>query len=117
MAGWTPAGKTGTSQDFRDAWFVGYTGHLITGVWIGNDDSSAMNKATGSGLPVDIWARFMKTAHQGVPAAGVPVGDLLSRSTPDLRGMPPPVTPAALTRPNRGNELDFWSIDRLFGRR
>ena len=39
LPGWPAAGKTGTSQDFRDAWFIGYTGHLVTGVWLGNDDS------------------------------------------------------------------------------
>ena len=73
MPGYMPAGKTGTSQDFRDAWFVGYTGHLVTGVWIGNDDNSPMNKATGGGLPVDIWARFMKDAHKGLPILAPPV--------------------------------------------
>src|SRR6185312_12870182 len=59
LAGWAAAGKTGTSQDFRDAWFVGYTGHLVTGVWLGNDDSSPTHKTTGGGLPVEIWSRFM----------------------------------------------------------
>ena len=44
LAGWPAAGKTGTSQDFRDAWFIGYTGHLVTGVWLGNDDSSPTKK-------------------------------------------------------------------------
>src|SRR5262245_56265056 len=72
LPGWQAAGKTGTSQDFRDAWFVGYTAHLITGVWIGNDDSSPTRKATGGGLPVDIWSRVMKVAHQGVPVAVLP---------------------------------------------
>jgi penicillin-binding protein 1A len=71
LGGIPAAGKTGTSQDFRDAWFVGYTGHLVTGVWLGNDDSSA-TKATGGGLPVEIWSRFMKTAHQGLPVADLP---------------------------------------------
>src|SRR5262249_42189926 len=52
LPGWAAAGKTGTSQDFRDAWFVGYTAHLVAGVWLGNDDSSPTKKATGSGLPV-----------------------------------------------------------------
>ncbi|MEA2988697.1 MAG: penicillin-binding protein, partial [Alphaproteobacteria bacterium] len=52
LPGWPAAGKTGTSQDFRDAWFVGYTAHLVTGVWLGNDDSSPTRKATGGGLPV-----------------------------------------------------------------
>ena len=56
LAGWPAAGKTGTSQDFRDAWFIGYTGHLVTGVWLGNDDSSPTKKSTGSGLPVEIWS-------------------------------------------------------------
>ena len=66
LPGWPAAGKTGTSQDFRDAWFVGYTGHLVTGVWLGNDDNSPTRKTTGGGMPVDIWTRIMKPAHQGV---------------------------------------------------
>src|SRR5229473_828268 len=72
LPGWPAAGKTGTSQDFRDAWFVGYTSHLVAGVWLGNDDSSPTRKATGGGLPVEIWSRVMRSAHQGVPVAGLP---------------------------------------------
>src|SRR6187399_89933 len=72
IPGWTAAGKTGTSQDFRDAWFIGYTANLVTGVWLGNDDNSPTKKATGGGLPVDVWTRFMRTAHQGVPVASLP---------------------------------------------
>src|SRR6187399_3060317 len=72
IPGWTAAGKTGTSQDFRDAWFIGYTANLVTGVWLGNDDNSPTKKATGGGLPVDVWTRFMRTAHQGVPVAALP---------------------------------------------
>ena len=56
LPGWPAAGKTGTSQDFRDAWFIGYTGHLVAGVWLGNDDSSPTKKTTGGGLPVEIWS-------------------------------------------------------------
>jgi penicillin-binding protein 1A len=67
IPGWPAAGKTGTSQDFRDAWFVGYTGHLVTGVWLGNDDNSPTRKTTGGGLPVEVWTRFMRVAHQNVP--------------------------------------------------
>ena len=74
LPGWQAAGKTGTSQDWRDAWFVGYTSHLVTGVWLGNDDNSPTQKASGGNLPVEIWSRFMKTAHQGVPVAGLPSG-------------------------------------------
>ncbi len=47
LPGWPAAGKTGTSQDFRDAWFIGYTSRLVTGVWLGNDDSSADEKGVG----------------------------------------------------------------------
>ena len=72
LPGWPAAGKTGTSQDFRDAWFIGYTGHLVAGVWLGNDDNSPTRKTTGGGLPVEIWSRFMKAAHQGVPVVGLP---------------------------------------------
>jgi penicillin-binding protein 1A len=72
IPGWVAAGKTGTSQDFRDAWFIGYTANLVTGVWLGNDDNSPTRKATGGGLPVEVWTRFMKAAHQGVPVAGLP---------------------------------------------
>ena len=56
------AGKTGTSQDFRDAWFVGYAGNIVTAVWVGNDDNRPMNKVTGSSIPADIWKRFMAGA-------------------------------------------------------
>ena len=72
IPGWMAAGKTGTSQDFRDAWFIGYTANLVTGVWLGNDDNSPTKKATGGGLPVEVWTRFMKAAHQGVPVAALP---------------------------------------------
>src|SRR5881227_1579495 len=72
IPGWMAAGKTGTSQDFRDAWFIGYTANLLTGVWLGNDDNLPTRKATGGGLPVEVWTRFMRAAHQGVPAASLP---------------------------------------------
>jgi penicillin-binding protein 1A len=64
IPGWDAAGKTGTSQDFRDAWFIGYTGNLVAGVWLGNDDSSATKRVSGSNLPVDVWSRFMRAALQ-----------------------------------------------------
>jgi penicillin-binding protein 1A len=74
LPGWQAAGKTGTSQDFRDAWFVGYTSYLIAGVWLGNDDNSPTKKVSGGNLPVEIWSRFMKSAHIGVPPAPLPLG-------------------------------------------
>jgi len=62
------AGKSGTSQDFRDAWFVGYTPNYIAGVWVGNDDGAGMKGITGGGLPAQVWRDVMVAAHQGVPA-------------------------------------------------
>ncbi len=74
LPGWQAAGKTGTSQEWRDAWFVGYTSYLVAAVWLGNDNSSPTRKVSGGNLPVEIWSRFMKAAHQGVPVAGLPLG-------------------------------------------
>jgi penicillin-binding protein 1A len=123
LPGWQTAGKTGTSQDFRDAWFIGYTGHLVTGVWLGNDDSSPTRRATGSGMPVDIWARFMRTAHHGVAVVALP-----GQSRPSLASIvqqalsaPPPANVQPSAGPQRtqqsGGGIDGWLIDRLFGRR
>ncbi len=74
VPGWQAAGKTGTSQEFRDAWFIGYTSHLVAGVWLGNDDNSPTKKASGGNLPVEIWSRFMRGAHYGVPPQPLPGG-------------------------------------------
>jgi penicillin-binding protein 1A len=147
LAGWPAAGKTGTSQDFRDAWFVGYTTHLITGIWIGNDDSSPTRKATGGGLPAEIWSRVMKVAHQGIAVAALPGTGMTfatssmpqPASVPGL-AFPPPVTNAPVAAsptptggpvppvpiggrappqqpPASSNGIDGWLVDRLFGRR
>ena len=56
------AGKTGTSQNHRDAWFVGFTEPLVAGVWVGNDDEKPMNAVTGGELPARIWRNFMMAA-------------------------------------------------------
>jgi penicillin-binding protein 1A len=69
---WPSAGKTGTSQKSRDAWFIGYTANLTTGVWFGNDDGSPMKKVTGGALPALAWHEFMVAAHEGVPVAQLP---------------------------------------------
>lgn len=70
--GWPAAGKTGTSQNFRDAWFIGYTSNLTTGVWFGNDDGKPTKKITGGSLPAIAWKDFMVAAHKGVPVASLP---------------------------------------------
>ena len=131
LPGWPAAGKTGTSQDFRDAWFIGYTAHLVTGVWLGNDDGTPTKKVTGGGLPVDIWSRFMRGAHQGVPVAalpGPPAGGMMAglfgnnspapvSTTDGMAPVPPaPIRSAGNTPNARGASLDGWLLDNLFGR-
>ena len=64
------AAKTGTSQNHKDAWFVGFTPDWIAGVWVGNDDGRPMNQVTGGELPALIWRRFMVEAHEGLPVRG-----------------------------------------------
>jgi len=60
------AGKTGTTNSYRDAWFVGYTGNFVCGVWYGNDDYSPLNRMTGGSLPAQTWHEIMAYAHQGI---------------------------------------------------
>jgi penicillin-binding protein 1A len=126
LPGWPAAGKTGTSQDFRDAWFIGYTGHLVAGVWVGNDDSSPTKKATGGSLPVEIWSRFMRAAHQGVAVAALPglaAAPSFASAVSPVPSVPidgqvgsqlggPAVKPQPIDR-----SIDGWFLDRLFGRR
>jgi len=66
------AGKTGTSQEFRDAWFVGFSADLVCGVWVGNDDNAPMDHATGGMLPARIFKTFMEGAEQGLPPRPLP---------------------------------------------
>ena len=82
------AGKTGTSGDYRDAWFMGYTKHLVTGVWIGNDDGAPMKKVTGGSLPAKVWRAYMASASQGNSASNLPFEDLV---------VPPAIAPQGLT--------------------
>lgn len=69
LPGWQAAGKTGTTQNSRDALFVGFTSNLTTGVWFGNDDGKPMKKVTGGGLPARAWQEFMIAAHKGLSPA------------------------------------------------
>ena len=66
------AGKTGTTNAYRDAWFVGFTGNYVCGVWVGNDDYAPTRKMTGGSLPAMIWHDIMAYAHQGVELKNIP---------------------------------------------
>ena len=90
------AAKTGTSQGFRDAWFVGYTAELTTGVWVGNDDGTAMNRVVGGSLPADIWREVMLAAHEGRQPAPMP--GVVTASVPQ---------PPAAAHPQEGIGDDF----------
>jgi len=72
LPGRPSAGKTGTSQDFRDAWFVGFTADLVVGIWVGNDDGKPMKKVTGGSLPATIWHDFMIRTQKDIRVADLP---------------------------------------------
>jgi penicillin-binding protein 1A len=95
--------------------------YLHSGIWLGNDDSSPTRKATGGGLPVEIWSRFMKPAHQGVPVAALPELDTGGFSIATILsqgGAPvPPAPVGASSRADRNTGIDNWLLDRLFGGR
>jgi penicillin-binding protein 1A len=125
LPGWPAAGKTGTSQDFRDAWFVGYTAHLVTGVWLGNDDGAPTKKVTGGSLPVEIWSRFMRGAHKSVPVAALPgeqpgglMSGLFGGNAPARQtdGMAPMQAANNAPTAHDGASLDGWLLNNLFGR-
>lgn len=81
------AGKTGTTSDYRDAWFVGYTGGFVTAVWVGKDDNTPMRRVTGGGAPAEIWKTFMGSALPRLKAQAIPGGTI----------EPPPPEPDAIS--------------------
>jgi hypothetical protein len=75
LPGRQAAGKTGTTQAARDAWFVGFTADYVTGVWMGYDDNTPLTGVTGGGLPAEIWQEVMVRIHEGVPPRPLPMID------------------------------------------
>jgi penicillin-binding protein 1A len=124
LPGWQAAGKTGTSQDFRDAWFIGYTSRLVAGVWLGNDDNTPTKHAVGGGVPVEIWSRFMRSAlsrEAPAPLPGLSEPGWFGAPFAAPLGAPAPAPPAPVAeppsaRPDSGGGLDSWLLDKLFGR-
>ena len=114
LPGYDLAGKTGTTSDFRDAWFMGYTGGFVTAVWIGRDDNTPMHaRITGGTIPADIWRAFMVQALprlkvQPIPTGpsaapgvvyGDPIGDLLSQTSASDGAADNAQAPAAAPQP------------------
>ncbi|QDZ01870.1 penicillin-binding protein [Nitratireductor mangrovi] len=96
--GWPAAGKTGTSQNSRDAWFIGYTANLTTGVWFGNDDGTPTKNVTGGSLPALAWHEFMVAAHKGVAVKVLPGAGWRGPVTAETReAAPRPVKPVGTT--------------------
>ncbi|HMF24144.1 MAG TPA: PBP1A family penicillin-binding protein [Pseudolabrys sp.] len=110
LDGAAAAGKTGTTNAYRDAWFMGYTGNFVCGVWFGNDDYQATNRMTGGSLPAMTWHSIMTYAHEGIelkqlPGVPVPaarqqsvVAENTSKSKSKSAVPPPPARPALLTK-------------------
>jgi len=129
------AGKTGTGQSYRDAWFIGYTAHYVTGVWLGNDDFKPMKRVTGGSLPTLIWRDLMVYAHVNKVPAYLPGGEQLqagNRASPSVGGGSRSLwdtifgddrrggttdstlgTPTASTTPTRSREKKSW-LEELF---
>ncbi len=74
VPGFDLAGKTGTTSDYRDAWFVGYTGGFVAAVWVGRDDNTPMRRVTGGGAPAAVWQGFMSRALPRLRAEPIPGG-------------------------------------------
>jgi penicillin-binding protein 1A len=86
------AGKTGTSQNYGDAWFIGFNDSLVAGVWVGNDDHTPMNRVTGGSLPASIWKRFMTEAASVVTRAQPPAAEA---KQPTMEASPQPTAEAS----------------------
>ncbi|HZL30583.1 MAG TPA: penicillin-binding protein 1A [Pseudolabrys sp.] len=115
LDGIVAAGKTGTTNDYRDAWFMGYTGNFVCGVWFGNDDYSSTNRMTGGALPAMTWHSIMEYAHQGIeikqlPGVPVPARSLPAVAQSKTNEAPPPPRPTVLTK--RGAEI-LAQVERM----
>jgi penicillin-binding protein 1A len=108
IPGYDLGGKTGTTSDYRDAWFIGFTGGFVAAVWVGRDDNTSMRRVTGGGPPADIWRAFMTQALPRLAASPIPAGAATAppadsasaessppvdaEAPPELRTVPPPGT-------------------------
>jgi penicillin-binding protein 1A len=101
IPGYDIAGKTGTTSDFKDAWFCGFTGGLTTVVWMGRDDSTSMRGVTGGSAPAELWRGFMRVAVKRVTVGPIPPGPAAPQLVPPL--LPPVTTPGTPSAPPTGS--------------
>jgi penicillin-binding protein 1A len=96
------AGKTGTTNGYKDAWFMGFTGNYVGAIWFGNDDDTSMNNMTGGSLPAATWHEIMAYAHEGIelkPLPGRPLISPVGPSNPDKTAdAPAEKKPASLSQ-------------------
>ena len=104
------AGKTGTTNAYRDAWFMAFTGNYVCGVWFGNDDYAMMNKMTGGSLPAMTWQKVMAYAHQGIDIKPIPG---VTSPIPKIEEPPPMVNVPGLANAERPVTLSPRSAERL----
>ena len=108
------AGKTGTSQDYRDAWFIGYTTDYVTGIWFGNDDGHPMKTISGGSLPVRAWKSYMTVAEKSLPVLPLPGNYNLQNAVPGGNDIlpeseQPSTTPYPAPPPEPGSNDDYWA--------
>jgi penicillin-binding protein 1A len=119
IPGWEMAGKTGTSQEFRDAWFVGFTGSLVAGVWLGNDDGDPTKRVSGGNLPVEVWSTFMRTALKGREPVPLPGGGRFAPSDMPVASAGAPYATAQAREsgwiPPAPSRQDKNFFEKLFG--
>jgi penicillin-binding protein 1A len=111
------AGKTGTTNAFRDAWFMGFTGNYVCGIWFGNDDYTPTNRMTGGSLPAQTWHEIMAYAHQGIelkqiPGLAVPTGPQTKVADAAAGGKPDESAPRAPTLTKKGADI-LVQLERL----
>jgi penicillin-binding protein 1A len=122
-------GKTGTSQDYRDALFIGFAGDLVVGVWVGNDDNTPLKNVTGGGLPARLWRDFMSQAVKGASprpkpkpvVAPDPTGPIEPLDLPEIPELPVDIQrPEVRVDPERGvtvsGEVEGIPLDVTIGR-
>ena len=106
------AGKTGTTQAARDAWFIGFTADYVAGVWMGYDDNTPLTGVTGGGLPAEIWKETMIGVHEGLPVRRLPMPDqgVIASAEPERQA------PEQAPQGNFAERVIFGIINDIFGR-
>ena len=110
------AGKTGTTQAARDAWFVGFTGDYVAGVWMGYDDNTPLTGVTGGGLPAEIWHEVMERVHAGMPVTPLPMIDIRRAPPPTPQTEPAEIVAPAPRQPDLAERILTDVLQGIFGR-